>query len=207
MIISYIGTEKCDLLYYLAKAAEKLKKETLVIDNSITGDFYKALSQGYISEESDVVTRGLITTVRNKEVPKESPYEVTLIYEGLNPEYEDYRDLTLVATSLSGIETAYITDGLINELKSSKNYNYLLLIRDKVTKKQNEEFAETVFKRKPFLTYELPPANEDIVSYFALTNNGTVEFKFMSRETRQMIASMVSDIFGITPKEAKKLIK
>lgn len=95
MVVNYVGTERCDIVYYLLRIGKGLNVKTLAVDNSITGDLYHIFDKG---EQDHVSEYGSVTVARNKLVGLEEAqeYDVVIIYEGLYPRYSNYRNITIL---------------------------------------------------------------------------------------------------------------
>lgn len=98
MVINYVGTERCDILYYLLRIGKSLNVKALAVDNSITGDLYHVFDK---NSGNGVEEYGSVTIMRNKQVGLEEAqeYDIVFVYEGLYPRYTNYRNITIFAPS------------------------------------------------------------------------------------------------------------
>ena len=134
MVVNYVGTERCDIVYYLLRIGKGLNVKTLAVDNSITGDLYHIFDKG---EQDHVSEYGSVTVARNKLVGLEEAqeYDVVIIYEGLYPRYNNYRNITIFAPSENESEWEMLRP-FRDTLFDSKVY---CILRNAVTAKTSEK--------------------------------------------------------------------
>lgn len=141
MVVNYVGTERCDIVYYLLRIGKGLNVKTLAVDNSITGDLYHIFDK---SEQDHVSEYGSVTVARNKLVGLEEAqeYDVVIIYEGLYPRYNNYRNITIFAPSENESEWEMLRP-FRDTLFDSKVY---CILRNAVTAKTSEKVLSAAFQ-------------------------------------------------------------
>lgn len=141
MVVNYVGTERCDIVYYLLRIGKGLNVKTLAVDNSITGDLYHIFDKG---EQDHVSEYGSVTVARNKLVGLEEAqeYDVVIIYEGLYPRYNNYRNITIFAPSENESEWEMLQP-FRDTLFDSKVY---CILRNAVTAKTSEKVLSAAFQ-------------------------------------------------------------
>ena len=131
MVVNYVGTERCDIVYYLLRIGKGLNVKTLAVDNSITGDLYHIFDK---SEQDHVSEYGSVTVARNN--------DVVIIYEGLYPRYNNYQNITIFAPSENESEWEMLRP-FRDTLFDSKVY---CILRNAVTAKTSEKVLSAAFQ-------------------------------------------------------------
>lgn len=143
MVVNYVGTERCDIVYYLLRIAKNLKINVLAVDNSITGDLYSIFDK---HGNDNVEEYSTVTVMRNKQVGLEEAqeYEAVIVYEGLYARYNNYRNITIFAPSENQSEWKLMIP-FKEYLYNSKVY---CILRNAVTNKTSEKSLEADFDMK-----------------------------------------------------------
>lgn len=201
MMIDYVGTERCDILYYIVKIGKNLKKNILVIDNSITGDLFHL----YKDENNTEGEEGSVRILRNRVVGKDeaAAYDTVIVYEGLYPEYTNYRDLTIFAPNENEAEWEMMKPFVENR---KDNGDIICILRDRATKKVNSKVVSQYFGIELDEVLEEEYGDNGYVAYVALMQNhmGNIPKRCAASAIALNIASL---IYHVNAKELKKTMK
>lgn len=207
--LGYFGHERCDIMYYLLRGAQLLNKKVLVLDNSISGDFFRSLSN-----EEDVDENAMITLMRNYHITNkdlsETDFDVFIYYGGLAKDYKpDYRfdKLFVVPTQSSVVitDTKAAISGILKE--------NVVFIYDDVTKQKitfdvlKMEFGFENYEFNSDEELEIALDETRIFKYETLSHVGEVALKGNSKEFSNIIFNMIIKIFDVQAKEQIKLLK
>lgn len=199
MLIDYIGMERCDILYYLLNAGNKIGSSILAIDNSITGDLYHIYERQ--SMESAVVEN--LTVVRNKLVSQEimEAYDYIFLYEGVDPQFIGPRGLTIFAPSCSEAEWHFIKD-----IEGADTADRILILRDVSSRKISAKNVEDEFRVEfdEELAHEIN--EKEHAAYIALTHNHAGRIP-KGGEIFGITIRLLEKIFQVNKQDIKRLIK
>jgi hypothetical protein len=207
MVIAYVGFERCDIPYYIAKAAIALNQKTLVIDNSVTGDLFRSLTDATDRfREFDMFTiiRGLNVTEDDIE-----GFENTIIYHGLsryNEQYQIKPDCVYVSTTMAKhviLDTACALENA--GLKDTKKA--ILVVEDEVQRKYSLQEIANEIGIVPVNGYVIPLNEVDHNKYEMLCANGAVSLKNCSQDMKEVIFEAIVELSGVAnPKQVNKFI-
>lgn len=201
MMIDYIGTERCDILYYITKIGKNLKKNILVVDNSITGDLFHL----YKDENNTEGTEGSIKVLRNRLVGRDEAetYDTVFVYEGIYPRYANYRDLTIFAPNDNEAEWEMMKPFVQN--RNGKG-DIVCILRDRATRKVNSSVLAQYFGIEIEDVFEEEYGDNGYIAYATLMQNhmGDIPKKCASSTIALNLASL---IFHVNAKELKKTMK
>ena len=207
MIVAYVGFERCDIAYYISKLSIGLNMRTLIVDNSISGDFFRSLSDttDRIREFNNfTIIRGL--NVREDDI---EDFENVIIYHGLSRYDEKYQitpDYVYVSTTMSP-HVIYDTAAALAKAGFDKVKNQILVLEDEVQKKYSLQQIASDIGIVPVNGYALPLNEVDHNKYEMLCSNGQVPMKNVSADMKELIAEAAKEIFGVqNPKAANKFM-
>lgn len=200
--IVYIGLERCDFIYQLAKIAS-LKGTVLLIDNSRTGDLFSIIGQ---ESTDNIVERRNLHITQNIDVEKSdtSSYDFVLIYAGMDVDKEYYTDnpLVLVMPDFTELCLNAIEDNLPPE-----NANAIYILRDYCTKKITDKgIAQRFNINKSKIVGKIPLSLADIAAYTAFTHNRTQSLAALSDMMRTALIFVTAKLFDMDMKNAGKLV-
>ena len=116
MIISYIGKERCDIIYNLVKIGVNAGKRILVIDNSMTHDMFSLFEK---NDGGDMQSLGNLTICKDYKLGnKAQEFDCVYLYEGIAPRYDGKRDIQILAPGCENTEIKQIRTYL-DELKEN----------------------------------------------------------------------------------------
>ena len=206
MLIAYVGKERCDIVYYISKISNALNEKTLIVDNSICGDLFRALTDN--SRETVRECNGY-TLARNLKVSKKEidAYENVILYHGLSDfgeRYDVIPDYMYVAVSMNRLEMfdagrAIQTSGLENATRKT------LVVVDNVQRKYSLQSIAEEIGIVPTNGYILPLDERDQRKYQMLVNTGSVSMKKASDDMTEVVKDAMELIFKIEPRKAKKI--
>ena len=106
MIISYIGKERCDIIYNLVKIGVNAGKRILVIDNSMTHDMFSLFEK---NDGGDMQALGNLTICKDYKLGnKAQEFDCVYLYEGIAPRYDGKRDIQILAPGCENTEIKQI---------------------------------------------------------------------------------------------------
>ena len=178
-VFLYIGKERADLLYYIAKLCTKAHKEVLVIDNSTSSDFFTIFD----NETGELVTRrNYLTVTKNvfitNDLLKQDKFKVfdfIFIYLGCNlmdmpfnpdrciiaPGYEPY-ELSLVVTIRNNYDRAIPNTLIIRDKADAKFSGKLVL--DSLELNEETELYEVEHDSAQYASYIALLYNKDVAA-------------------------------------------
>ncbi len=206
MFIAYVGKERCDIVYYISKISNALNERTLLVDNSISGDLFRALTND--SNENVREFNGY-TIVRNLKVTKKQVdgFDNVILYHGLSDfkeRYEVVPDYLYVAVSVNKIELID-TKNAICSSGFERAGNKSLVLVDCVQKKYSPQTISENLGIQPSNAYIMPLDERDLVKYQMLMNNGSVALKKASEDMMEVVMDAMELLYDVEPKKAKKL--
>lgn len=207
MVISYVGKERCDLLYYITMLGQRAGKQILVIDNSVTHDFFDLYEK---IDHEDVVESDFITVCKDycmDEQLKEE-YDYIFIYEGITRmhSYKGKRDITIVAISMEAAELKHIKNAFLDYDGKTK-LNPLLIVRDCVNNKvSNNDIAEKLCIT-PEDVLRIGFDQRDYAMYINLSHNKIGRFKGLSQEMEDAISYIGEFLYQLDRKTMKRIMK
>ena len=198
MMITYVGIERCDIVYYLLRIGKNLGKNVLAVDNSITGDLFHIHMK---EDNSGVVKNGSVTVMRNRIVGKREAenYDLVVVYEGMNPEYSNYRDLTIFAPSENEAEWELEKPFVANR----KGGELLCILRDRSTRKVNESVLSQFFDVEFDEIMEEEYGDVGYASYVALTHNHSAKIP-RNGGIKSIVMNLATTIYKVDAKTLKK---
>lgn len=204
MLISFIGTEKCDLLYALVKVGISAGKKILIIDNSVTGDFYNIYNQ----DGEDIIDVNSMTIARLYEYDsmKVKNYDYVFLYEGLQPGYYGSRDLTIANMGVAPSDLKMVSQAF-NASNFRENPNLILIRRDRdVSRKIKTDYFASAFGWTCNNNYKIKFSETDYRAYYMLCINRDIKLTAFSGEFLETLYSLVQIIYGFNGKQAENLI-
>lgn len=143
-IVSVIGLERADLIFYLAKILEKRHTEegfrnVLLIDNSDSKDLFGPVSNYNVDAEE--ITTGRITFIKDNIFDEElfEHFSFVIIYQGMDIDKEilDKSDVVILQTDYN-----IINHQMIKEKLNGYDGQLQIIYRDWMTKKIKESSIE-----------------------------------------------------------------
>lgn len=203
-LISFIGLERCDIVYHYIKLLEKTGNEIVAIDNSCSKDFFKAFAKNSDSETFAETGATPVTCNVGYSPDFYNQFDVAVCYHGMNIDKEivEYSDYVFLCTDYS---YACITQ--LKELMEGVDKPVTMIYRDKVTKKIAERSVDHAIHCNIKERYILPFSDVDYANYITFSHNGIQSRKELSEEYREMLALIIEQTTELGEKEAKKLLK
>lgn len=201
MIITYVGKEQCDILYYMIQIGIKLGKSIAVFDNSITHDLFSLFSS---EENEDIVeTKGIVVAKDYIIKREQQVYDYIFIYEGLYPRYTGYTDYAIIAPSYSKVEWDMIRD-FVKSCEQMEIRN-MLILRDKINNKVSDRvaLAKLGFDPNSMITVEFN--EKDYSSYISLLHNAKAKLQ-KNGEICEVVAVLCEELYGIKEKDFKNYV-
>ena len=208
MLIAYVGLERCDIAYYIGKISDALNEKTLLVDNSISGDLFRSLTD---NSKDKVREYNNYTIVRNLKLTKNEieAYENVILYHGLSNFDAPYNlkpDFLYVVVTVNRLvmydtAVALRTSGF--EETGARHTS--LVLEDAVQKKLSMQTVAEGIGIIPSSGYVLPLDERNHQKYEMLVNNGSVSIKHVSSDMDELIKDAMSEIFLLEPKQAKKI--
>ena len=203
-LISYVGLERCDLVYYLQKLLAGLNKNVLVIDNSESHDLIITIAK-FTGDE--VIQRKRTIFLKDREIAGPiDMFDYIIVYHGLNP------DSDIIAKSDEIICCLTYDKIMLEKIKFAVELAEIekpchIIWRDKTSGKiseKNEEARLKLIAKTHHITMLDP---EDISMYVSLTHNGSQSLKKAKTEIANAVSAIVCDMTGAKPSDIKKIIK
>lgn len=213
-VITYIGKERCDIIYYLIKVAARLGKKILVVDNSGIQD----LSGVYgLSGNEDKMRKKNVTVCRQYIISEEwrestvNEFDFIFVYEGLKlQQVKVESDLLLIGCSFEKREIEIIKN-MIGQ--NSDRKREILILRDKTSARFSVRTVMEMLDMPPKKTenYVLEFDEFGYGGYVALTQSGDNEKIALrataGKDTYDMIQELASELYAITNrKDVKKYL-
>lgn len=198
-IITYIGLERCDLLYYLVKLGRLAGKHILVIDNSFSGD-YAAI---YTKEESDMVEYENVTIARGYALTEQvaSQYDFVFLYYGRNLKGLSVNaDYYVLAENQEYLPMEHLKAALESSRFESSPY---LIVRDKVNNKLNNKTYAEMLGIHPYMTYDLYLEPSEYQIYMNIARDGRAKVKHLDEQTENMLIDLSIQWYDVSQKVAK----
>lgn len=209
MVIAFVGKERCNIAYFLYKAAESTGKRTLVVDNSKKGDLYRVLTDGEGNHKS--LPNGDIVRLFDVTDDEASRYDLVILYQGLyevDMEYDLTCDSLYVATSMNRLEVEDTKKALESAQFTSMSTNCKFILLDNSAQKYSLDgiAQECGIPSKPVGYTVLSLDENDLRKYTILCNERKARLvKGSSTEMKNLIYSIVQNEFGVDIKTAKKV--
>lgn len=195
-IISVIGIPQCDIVYYLARALNSIKKTVLVIDNSRYHELFKSIPN---PDYEKMVQTGNIYYIENIKYSEVffAQYDFVIVYHGM-----DIRDELNAVSDYRYVQTNYspiITERLKRELNRQEDtLKYHIIYRNKVSGKIQEKMIlhELGIPEKNVKESYVMSLNEvDEMCQLFLLRNGSIRTKSCSAEMKDYINAVYATIF------------
>lgn len=171
MIISYIGKERCDIIYNLVKIGVNAGKRILVIDNSMTHDMFSLFEK---NDGGDMQALGNLTICKDYKLGnKAQEFDCVYLYEGIAPRYDGKRDIQILAPGCENTEIKQIRTRL-DELKENGVVlpeDAYVIERDKVNRKITAKTLSALLNVNTPNCMEMEFDLKDYNSYVCLTHN------------------------------------
>lgn len=204
--ITYIGLERCDFIFQVAKALS-LQGEVLINDRSESLELLKTLSP-YEDLSTQVEWRNiLIVKDKDLRLSDVSAFTYVIEYVGMNFEEKDFYNnkVTLIMPDFSKYSISKLEKILPVNVS-----NPIYILRDACSKKYTQKSIATYLSIHPKeITGFIPLSIEDQSSYVTLTHNRNVGLKNLSEEFKEGLEYVIAKIFDIEndARKIKKIIK
>lgn len=219
-VISITGQERCDIVFYLSEIYKKLKKHTLVIDNSYSKDLFEAIRQ---KDENTVAERGFAIYTKDVDYSPEAfeNFDTIIFYEGYNPCANNllHSQAVFIITdyaesSIRQIREAFEKEGLLNSMVLKKNETVIYyVLRDKMSKKISDRVAFSLFcedKEKGSeyikLAGTIPFSNSDYYRYIDFTHNKRQTVRGVSDGMKEALEFILGEAEQLDRRMALKII-
>ena len=208
-LITFLGMERCDIVYYSAVVFASAGKEVLVVDNSCSHDFFRSIPK---PEREPYAKVGNITCVADRKMSYDFFYEfdVVICYNGRSKgedatEIINKSDIIYVQTCYSPYMCMDIQALLSDDIEG----DYEIIYRDKPSGKVSEKmlidelgFIPEAIKESYIFTYDL----QDYSCYINFLRNGHQKLSPLSGDIKTFLQSLYDEFMPeIDKKEAKKL--
>lgn len=208
-LISVLGIARCDIVYYIARLLNAADKTVLIVDNTLDNGLFHSIRK---PEGEDMAQIGNIAVISNKKYSEYffSQYDYVLIYHGMNMNQElcEASDFRIMVSDYHPYQTARIRSKM---RKLSKNLDYYVVCRDKVSSKVSDKdiLQELGIKSSNVIeTYEISYNDTDYMCYLNLLRNGTQQPKSTSSEMRDFLKNILYHFLSDIPqKEVQKIYK
>lgn len=209
MVIAYVGTERCDIPYYMGRIAFSMGKSVLFVDNSNKGDLYRALTNGTGNRKD--TQYGAV--VRDCDVTSEEvdAYDVTILYHGqanirkVDMPYDVMVDYLYVASEVNAIEVEDAKNAL--ECTGVKDVPTTFIARECVTEKFTPQTMATMIGISDETCIVLPIAESDRSKYDALLNGGSQKCANVSSDMKYLLADYMKNVLEVPEKQTKKMLQ
>lgn len=211
--ISFVGMEKADIVYFLAKLLEQHfddegYRSVLLIDNSYSKDLIGFFNQH--NEDMEVFKKNRITVVQDVSTSKEyfNKFSFVIMYHGMDIDKEFLENCDLVIVQTDYIPSTY------KQLKDKLNdcEDIQLIFRNWQSKKIKEHFVESEIglDHGNIQMRSIIKANSaDELAYFNLCHNGTQKIAKANLSDLYMetLKYLVERITGLDVKDVEKVFK
>lgn len=207
MVLSFVGKERCNIAFYTYKAIEMLGKRCLVIDNSLSADLYRSLSDGKGREKT--LPNG--TLLRYVDISRDDVvgYDVVILYQGMtriDMAYEIESTAMYICTSMNRLEMED-TRKARESMGLSDCKNRIIVLDAKNSKYSPESIAQTLGLTKMSDGFDLLPIDEDdLAKYDFICESSDTTLKGSSNEFKQVIKHILTDNFELSDKTVKGLL-
>ncbi len=212
-IISIVGQERCDLVYYLSEICRVLKKHTLVIDNSYSKDLFEALKH----KEEDVIERGFAVYTKDVDYSPEAfaNFDIVIFYEGYNLCADNLLQSSSVfivtdysESSIRQIREVFEKDErLSDEALKDASVECCYILRDKMSKKIRDKLAFSLFGMSNCkLVGAIPFSEVDYYRYIDFSHNKLQTVKGMSEGMKEALIFILMELEQLDRKSALKVI-
>ena len=203
-LISFIGLERCDIVYHYIKLLEKTGNQIVAVDNSQTKDFFGALAKD--SDSSDFAETGATPVIANVGYSPDfyNQFDVAITYHGMNIDKEivDNSDYVILCTDYTSSCVKQL-----NEKMKEIDRPVTIIYRDKVTKKISERTIDHAIHCNIKNRYILQYSPVDYASYVTFSHNGIQSRKELSDEFKDMLGMLICMTTEISEKDMKKMFK
>lgn len=206
--VGYFGHERCDTMYYILRAAQILNLNSLVIDNSISGDFFRSLS-----DEEDVDTNALITILRNYKITDdfldESEYDLFIYYVGLSSDSKI--DCVFDRLFICPTQSYIVIKDTKAAIAGIRKDNIVLIYDDLTKTKITLETLKSELGMEGYdlgeNEFELGLDETRIFKYETLTFTGEVALKGNTKDYANTVYNIIIKLFDVTDKRQVKQLK
>jgi hypothetical protein len=208
-LITFLGMERCDVVYYTAVVFASAGKDVLVVDNSCSHDFFRSIPK---PEREPYAKVGNITCVANRKMSYDFFYEfdIVICYNGRSKgsdvtEIMNKSDINYVQTSYSPYQAEDISKLLSDEIEG----DYEIIYRDKPSGKVSEKiiidelgFIPEAVKESYIFSYDM----QDYSCYINFVRNGHQKLSPLSGDIKAFLMTLYEEFMPeIDKKEAKRL--
>lgn len=208
-LISVMGLNRCDFVYYLARILNAASKRVLVVDNSARHEMFECIPK---VEGAELGQTGDIYYMCQKAYSEAffSQFDFVIVFHGLhiNAELNEKSDYRFLETDYLANTTKDINKQLERQ---NTNLTYYVIFRDKVFNKITERMIleELGMQEKNINEqFEISYNEQDYMCYLGLLRNGAAQIKSTSTDMRSVLTIILKTIIpDKTPKEYKQIFK
>ncbi|MBP3784471.1 MAG: hypothetical protein J6I68_14595 [Butyrivibrio sp.] len=208
-LITFLGMERCDVVYYSAAVFASAGKDVLVVDNSCSHDFFRSIPK---PEREPYAKVGNITCVADRKMSYDFFYEfdIVICYNGRSKgkdatEIMNKSDIIYVQTSYSPYQAEDISKLLSDDIEG----DYEIIYRDKPSGKVSEKiiidelgFIPEAVKESYIFSYDM----QDYSCYINFVRNGHQKLSPLSGDIKAFLMTLYEEFMPeIDKKEAKRL--
>lgn len=209
-IVSFLGTERCDVIHYLGILGKRFGKTILIVDNSTIKDMIQAFPR---MDNSRFIATEFYSIVSSMPYDEKvvSGFDIVLVYHGSKPNAEWLKasNEAVVMTTYSKLCVTAVGTMVREQIMNFPEENYLLC-RDKLNNKISEhEIVDAMpknirFAEKMIVSLDLG----DAVNYQAFGYNaGKQAIKGCSSEMLDALTVLGVSIYEDTEKNVKKALR
>lgn len=212
-IISFVGQERADILYFLAKILEQYHddkgyRSVLLVDNSNTKDLYHIFDQQDTGMEE--ITRNRVTVTKDAIITTEyaEQFSYIIYYHGMDADKEILAESELVIAQTDYLPATYTQ--LKGALDDCEDIHFIF--RDWRSKKVKESYVESeigISNDKIQMRSIIKANDADDLAYFNLCHNGKQKLgkANLSELYTETLRYFVEKITGADEKAIQKLLK
>ncbi len=210
--ITILGDARYDFAYYLGRIFRKGKKKTLLIDNSVSGDFFKYCSGEYGAEDDRVVTKGSAMFARgisyNKETFEKFDYCINFLGENELDNVSDNSDMIYLMPTYQHKSLDFCKERIKENAARSEKDNLYVIFRDYCNPKLTNEGMMAYLKLdKKYCLGAIEASVDDKAKEIFLEYNGETSLKGISDSMFEALIYVVASIMEIDEKQAKKEVR
>lgn len=197
-LVSVMGLQTCDIVYYITRILNAAGKRVLVADNSEGHELFQCIRK---PDNENMVQTGEIYYITNIAYSEEffAQYDFVIIYHGMqfDKEMNTQSDYRILQSDYKPYTTSQIREQLCEQ---DENLNYHLLFRDKAFSKISEKMLLTEIglpEKDVADTYEIPYLEQDYMCYIGLLRNGSVNLKSLSSDMKAYLKEVMMELLTV----------
>lgn len=211
-LINFIGIERADFAYYVAKILKNENKTILVIDNSVTGDLFQSVTANDDTNQERIVEMENMVYARhvNYNLETYEKFDYVICYTGAG-EIDDNvieSDITYAMPDYTIHSLKKVNEQLKQIAKSEHVPMLCGIVRDLVNEKITDHAVAKYIELEPErIAGHITLEPTDMAKYIAFNYNGRQNVNGLSKDYLDALMYVVTQITCENEKHVRKIMK